>query len=50
MVVPIFMCVDSRRILFNHYQEADLPIIAMYPDVKNSERVNVYVFRFEDDI
>ncbi len=30
-------------------QEADLPIIAMYPDVKNSERVNVYVFKFEDD-
>ena len=30
-------------------QEADLPIIAMYPDVKDSERVNVYVFRFEDD-
>lgn len=30
-------------------QEADLPIIAMYPDVKNSERVNVYVFKFEDN-
>ena len=30
-------------------QQDDLSIINMYPDVKNSERVNVYVFKFEDD-
>ncbi len=30
-------------------QESDLSIIAMYPDVKDSERVNVYVFKFEDN-
>lgn len=30
-------------------QEPDLPIIAMYPDVKDSESVNVYVLEFEEN-
>ena len=43
----LFPLPDVRYAIIMHKE--DLPIINMYPDVKNSEKVNFYVFGFDEN-